>query len=1667
MITKRIKPFGLACLLILISFAGIAFGSFTQIFVPSTSPEANDSTYYAGTKHTDEIGYAPVHAGVNFLTGYTSVYTSAWVGGSAASAWQCIRFETPFDSTVTAEVNIMYVGGVITYGAASFADTAWQWQLDNHSVHRNYIDPAFTWDDVTLKILDIVLGLLGECGISDVEAAAELGELILTAPELTLQLNQAIKAGKGEHLIETCTFTTEPGVHLLWVGIRADASGCLTGSGFGIMFGEIPMITLRVEDTYGSPPDLAISDIATSRLRPQRGDGLWVSISNYGGTPLADYQQTGYTFSVREPNEVNFIKIVSYDPITTFRAHYTIYKEPNYVFPKRGTYTLKAVVDPYNNIGNDTDRTNNQMIKDINVTGLPPNKPAKPTVPSDHILTRNNSYTFRTSTTDPDGDPLKYNFIYQRQEDIGWSVSGWSDSNSFSFTPTGIDNNSPEGTYSIYCRAIDTDGLLSELSDEEYFVVAANNCPNAPDINAPANDYNDTTIKFTVHSNDKENDWVGYRFDWGDGSAITNYYWPSDRGASYTITHKFHDVNTYYVQVQAKDYLGATSSWSTHQIGITKYVAPAGSITVTSNIEDAWFYISGPNSFNGSGAHWTTQAVLGDYGITFWDVPYYDTPDGDSQHLYKDQSITFNGNYTHQEGEIDVNTNASALFKVTGYGAAEGAAILGRGRLEGPTTSTAGEWRITYDSVTGYCLPMTNNEKKSLLGNQSIVFNGRYTHMPVASLDFNIPARGFAIAGEDAIKFDASASYVQEPDINIVKYEFNFGDGDPYIESTDVNAPDGNNDGITYHVYIDRDWYSPVLYIYDTLGNKVRKDSNRWIQVKCRPNAYIYSITPSPAIEGETVAFSGRGYDYDGDAIIAWQWQSNIDGNLSTAKDFNTNHLTPGFHTISFKVQDSNSLWSPWVTKQLNVYKALDWPMFKENAPRISSQATYSGRIHGLLGYSQSWSSPANGQITGSPVAANLDGNSVNGLEIAFATQTVAGNAGNLYVLNNNGTLRWFKNIGSSKSTPAIGDIDNDGNLDIVVGSSTGVHAYTKDGNSIYDFNDPVPGLGFDSTPVIADIDGNSNNGKETIIGSNDGHVYAIGKNGMQRWAFPPMGGAAFTSSAAVADIEPNWPGLETVIAGNDGVLYVLSSNGFLIASYATPAPIRPITTTPAIADFAQGVPGPEILFGSDDGKLYCVNYSNINNNPALNLVWTYATGALLPIKSSPAIGFLGGSGGSSYASEVAFGCDDGKVYVLKEMGGWPACIGTFQCAVAVRSTPVIANIDSINNMDPIYGDLPEVIVGANDGRLYIISFSQGAVNPPPLPLSVGSSLLSSPAVADIDHAPDLEILIGSTNSNLYMVKATPSALLAPVANFSAPAIQRVGNPPRVVTFMDQSTNSPFSWLWDFGDYNTSTDQNAMHIYNTPGTYSVSLTVTNAHGTNTLTDVNYITVNPVPVAAFTHTPASGTIPLQVDFTDQSQYGPTSWSWTFGDGGTSSSQNPSHTYSEPNLYTVTLTASNTYGSSVITKTGCVLARAPQPIANFTQDVTYGQSPLSVSFTDTSTGQPTSWLWNFGDDSNSVQQNPSHQYSSAGNFLASLTVSNSTGSDTRTNSFYIRVGHKLCDFNHDGIVDFEDLALLVDDWLQTNSVFVGDIAPSPNGDGTVNLTDFARFAQDWLQ
>lgn len=168
-----------------------------------------------------------------------------------------------------------------------------------------------------------------------------------------------------------------------------------------------------------------------------------------------------------------------------------------------------------------------------------------------------------------------------------------------------------------------------------------------------------------------------------------------------------------------------------------------------------------------------------------------------------------------------------------------------------------------------------------------------------------------------------------------------------------------------------------------------------------------------------------------------------------------------------------------------------------------------------------------------------------------------------------------------------------------------------------------------------------------------------------------------------------------------------------------------------------------------------------------------------------------------------------------------------------------------------------------------------------------------------------------------YLVTVLP---LAPAADFAASP--RTGVAPLPVMFTDISTNDPTSWAWDLGDGGTSTAQNLIHTYASAGSYTVSLTVTNAGGSDTETKNDYIAVSepslPVPVAEFSASPTGGSAPVVVSFTDLSTNAPTSWSWSFGDSGTSLEQNPSHEYTSVGTYTVTLTAANQFGADTEVK-----------------------------------------------------------------------------------------------------------------------------------------------------
>jgi len=170
------------------------------------------------------------------------------------------------------------------------------------------------------------------------------------------------------------------------------------------------------------------------------------------------------------------------------------------------------------------------------------------------------------------------------------------------------------------------------------------------------------------------------------------------------------------------------------------------------------------------------------------------------------------------------------------------------------------------------------------------------------------------------------------------------------------------------------------------------------------------------------------------------------------------------------------------------------------------------------------------------------------------------------------------------------------------------------------------------------------------------------------------------------------------------------------------------------------------------------------------------------------------------------------------------------------------------------------------------------------------------------------------TNYDIYMATLSPNL---PVAAFSASPT--TGYAPLKVTFTDRSTGSPISWKWSLGDSTYSTAKNPAHTYSKAGKYTVTLTVKNAAGSNTVTKSSFIVANVLkaPIAAFSASPVSGKAPVKVQFTDKSVNSPTSWKWSFGDGTYSTAKNPVHTYSKARKYTVSLTVKNAKGSNTKT------------------------------------------------------------------------------------------------------------------------------------------------------
>lgn len=249
--------------------------------------------------------------------------------------------------------------------------------------------------------------------------------------------------------------------------------------------------------------------------------------------------------------------------------------------------------------------------------------------------------------------------------------------------------------------------------------------------------------------------------------------------------------------------------------------------------------------------------------------------------------------------------------------------------------------------------------------------------------------------------------------------------------------------------------------------------------------------------------------------------------------------------------------------------------------------------------------------------------------------------------------------------------------------------------------------------------------------------------------------------------------------------------------------------------------------------------------------------------------------------------------------------------------------------------------------------------------------------------------------------------------------------PPRIVQFFDQSSGSGITYRhWVFSPSNQSIGNqlNPSASYTTPGTYDVTLTISNGVDTSTITKSNFITVWQAPSVQFSSSSVlSGCAPLTVSFQNSTTQGDapiSSYTWTFGDNSAPvSAATPTHTYTQSGQFTVNLLATDQNGCSSSKDSVQMVTVFPKPTADFSsaQSPHNCQTPHTVNYVNLSTGSGLNFQWDLGNGTTSQQLNPSVIYTNPGVFDIQLIVTDTNGcSDTAFKPQFASATATVADF-----------------------------------------------------
>jgi PKD repeat protein len=318
-----------------------------------------------------------------------------------------------------------------------------------------------------------------------------------------------------------------------------------------------------------------------------------------------------------------------------------------------------------------------------------------------------------------------------------------------------------------------------------------------------------------------------------------------------------------------------------------------------------------------------------------------------------------------------------------------------------------------------------------------------------------------------------------------------------------------------------------------------------------------------------------------------------------------------------------------------------------------------------------------------------------------------------------------------------------------------------------------------------------------------------------------------------------------------------------------------------------------------------------------------------------------------------------------------------YQINIANRTSALIA----------IPAMAPAALQLGPDGKIYVARYDRP---------DTGSSYLgviNSPELAGTDcNYVDEAILLGSGMSKMGLPSFIKYDTCSIIAGFTYKSNQKQ------VQFTDLSSNAT-SWHWDFGDGEISTVQNPLHAYLQDGNYQVCLQVLNECGQDTFS--NTISICRRPISNYSYSSQKN---LFVGFKNLSTYADSLF-WDFGDDQFSYDQNPVHTYSLEGTYEVCLKAINACDEDIYCSS-IIVCNQPESIFDY-----YNYNYLNIAFVDSSLFA-SGWFWDFGDGTNSTEQNPVHRYDHESSYKVCLTAINSCRQSVSCDSVFVLSPKQSC-------------------------------------------------------